>query len=944
MERRYQIDDYGLLIGLLSTPEGMNTDDFFQEEIKENLSTIYKKGRFGGKADNTKLYTYKGYKTFGDHDLAVLALIDDFSYPNRVFHPSHGSRCESGAEYYNYEYQIMTCLNTLPYSKEKENTDTLHELMWNEKSSIDEYPYICITRAKVSNYFLLGNGIDFIELVKRYLLSCSEKYNGSGNSTKKMRTVVLDNMGCEELVIINFTYCISLMAEFNHEIRCINFSALEKFDKEQAELILERKFITDRESKFAGINWQQAHVFSSFYSLPGYSMQTDCVNCLQQEETKEKLLINFNFVWDIKPGHARNFKEDFGKLLQEQCLDSANVLYKEPLRLNNSAWLYQLTFGSEENDENREALLFKRIEALRNFDNQKKHVRKLHMKMEVYEVAQENTSEGLSMLDEHCVMVDMERHPQRSLYMGKLEIGNTELCELRTMMQRANVSKLLRERIMKMYNNYNNCVADPMFFASFIDLHGFMRAFKREIKKYACSESTESPQSFQEWMNTQVLSFEQAYYNRFHQSNRMREMTDFNLEWNGGIQQIISPLDNVFKEILAQYGYKFYDKFVHVSGYERVQVNENTFKINMLHVTYPELFASTIWKEVFNFHWRYILAKCKDVIHKDIFFVKDDFHEYLKYSIEHRPEFNRFNSVHLTLLEIIDKDFTNDFVADTLSFYYGYDGNFEDFSYWYWKYLFQTPLYYSKSHVIEQSVFLKFLTRILFIKLLEIEDTGVDDIENMIFYPADPVLSELWVTNFRDVLSFTRILKIIFGWHNYRGIIKSMAINLMKKDVDAENPETLKDKNGNDICIEKAVRLARSMSYKRDLINFYGCFRNGQLPLVDYETAGFELVKLFGGFLRYLKDLSEESASSNYKKAQILPRDGQGKPAIGQLQDYYSNILADPHGGMFCPDSEVQKRCFKARASLYRALFDLCMKNKKQQIDIDFTENSNNNE
>lgn len=169
-----------------------------------------------------------------------------------------------------------------------------------------------------------------------------------------MKTVVLDNMGCEELVILNFTQSLGLMAEFNHEIRCINFGALEKFDEKEAELILKRKFIADSESEENGIDWQQAHIFSSFYSLPGYSMQKHCEDSLQQEDIKKQLQINFSFIWDIKPGHARNFKEDFSKLLEDLSLDSTNAPYKEPLRLNNSSWLYKLTFNIGKKEEGKD--------------------------------------------------------------------------------------------------------------------------------------------------------------------------------------------------------------------------------------------------------------------------------------------------------------------------------------------------------------------------------------------------------------------------------------------------------------------------------------------------------------------------------------------------------------------------------------------------------------
>lgn len=913
MTKTYRIDDYGLLIGLISTPAGVDTDTFFNNEIEKNLSKLYKKNRFKTN-EETKLYTFKGYKTFGDHDLAVISLIDDFSYPNRVFHPAHGNRQESSS-YYNYEYQIMTCLNTLPESsKDIVSNVKLENFIWpsENKQSIDQYPYICITRAKLSNYFLLGNGIHFTELVKRYLMSRNNFYNKGRNN---MKTIVLDNMGCEEIVILNFSYNLSSIAEFNHEIRCCNFSKLEEIDSEESEYILKNKFISNDSD---AISWKEAHIFSSFYSLPGYSMQTNST-CLEKVETREEREIQINFVWDIKPGHAANFKKEFQTLLKELALDDQNIINKEPLRLNSSSWLYKLSLPVYEKTKKN---IFEIVESIRNFDNHKNHVRKVHMKMEIYDTI-DGEGTDTNLLEKHCQEIDTEQHPQTSLYSKKLQISATDLCELRASLEKANASKLLRERIMKMYNNYNNCITDPMFFGSFIDLHGSMKSFKDRIKNYAETSHTESSISFHEWMNTQVVSFEQAYYNRFHQSNRMREMSDFNLEWNGGIQQIISPLDSAFKEFLSHFGYIMNDKFVHVSGYERVQVTENTFRINMLHITYPELFASTIWKEIFNFYWRTAFSDGEQ-----IYFTKNDFHEYLKYSIEHRSGFDRYNPVHQILLNSIDKDFTNAFVADTLSFYYGYAGEFDDFTYWYWKYLFQTPLYYDKSRIIDQKIFLKFLSRILFVGMLENEDK----IESMFYHPADPVLAELWITNFKDVLSFVKLIKTVFEWHRYKLIIKNMAIKLMEKDLGKENESKSIPKEQLTKYISE-IEKERKKQYIDGVLDYYICFSQGKIPFIGPKASTFKLVQLFGAFLKYLKNVDKKGYEGK-TKTQILYRNNEGKPDLSQNKGNSSHILADPHGGMFCPEAYVQKECFKARSSFYRALFDLCMQNKKKQIDL----------
>ena len=65
-----------------------------------------------------------------------------------------------------------------------------------------------------------------------------------------------------------------------------------------------------------------------------------------------------------------------------------------------------------------------------------------------------------------------------------------------------------------------------------------------------------------------IRNFEQAYYNRFHHNSRILNIADLNLEYNGGIQQLISAYDTAYKTILKKLiSNEAYDNCVYVSGY-----------------------------------------------------------------------------------------------------------------------------------------------------------------------------------------------------------------------------------------------------------------------------------------------------------------------------------------------------------------------------------------
>ncbi|MDR1583227.1 MAG: hypothetical protein LBS55_08230 [Prevotellaceae bacterium] len=914
-EKRYKMDDYGLLAGLISLPPKKDPQVFFEQEFQKNLSENYLGRRGISNGMSKKLYQYKGYRIFGDHNLAVLTLIDDFAYPTRSFHPAHGNHGDE--KYHNYEYQVMTCLNTLNLSSDKPCRKTSLDSFFGEK--VDKYSFICITRAKVNNSFLLGNGIDFIEEVKNKLYDLSESCDLAG---EKGLTLILDNLGYEELIVLNFSNTLSSIAKYVYHLRCLLFKS--SFDEEKQTFLLDRiihfKNDGDKIKDFEEYKWDEAHIFSSVHALPGYNISLQEDSPLKQPYLKgEELKVEIDFTWEIKPGHTRNFRKKFKKEILAYAAND-DPLDEDKLQLNNGLFVYTLpltdsNYLQKASDvQNLEDFLHK----VTRFDRERNHTRKLHMKMVICNKD--------NFLDK-CTEIDEQNHPDIKPYIKKvLRIHSTDLNDLRLNMQKTNVSKLLRERIMKMFNNYNNSITDPLFFVNFIDLFGFMQRLLAIVKEYANGNDPRPLQEFQTWLNDNIGNFEQAYYNRFHQSSRMREMTDFNIEWNGGIQQILSPLDTIYKELLC-YGVPQLDKFVQIIGDERSHVTDSTFRINILQITYPELFIAVIWKELFNFSWRKLLDN-----HPTNCFTKEGFSKYLKHYILRDNGFQENNAVHQLLADMIDKEFVNALIADTLSFGYGYNYNLDLYSYWYWKASFQGSSYRDKEQNLNSKYFIKFLARILFVTLVFEKEVSVS-VEDLRLKPADPQIADIWITNFEDVLSFVRILKkILVDGLDYYKQFDEVIIGLYESDISVAPKKDQTFDAGNVWSERRSAFSELSDQYVKN-------FKNKQLSFPDKSHPKMFLVTFFYAFLQYMKDL--DSYKTGGIRTRMLLRDKEGKPITDYMIENYSNILADPQGGLYCIKPAIMKDCFALRSTFYRSIFDFCMKKKKEHVEHIATQQKN---
>ena len=180
----YLTENYGLFIGFLSMPLGKEKK-FYEYEIV-NLFKAYKRRILSNiaapSADhhdfNQFLYKPKGYFLFGNLDLVVFSIVDDFSLATRSFHPfsklilENLPKDEQEYRAQNYTYHVISGIAPdLKYIDPEEPTliEKAQATFLNSKK--DQLPYLGITSIKLNNALLIGEGHLFVDLAIRAIRS-----------------------------------------------------------------------------------------------------------------------------------------------------------------------------------------------------------------------------------------------------------------------------------------------------------------------------------------------------------------------------------------------------------------------------------------------------------------------------------------------------------------------------------------------------------------------------------------------------------------------------------------------------------------------------------------------------------------------------------------------------------------------------------------------------
>ena len=224
LETNCLIQDGSVFIGLSSLPLGKESDientvdklfvefkKLLKRKIKDYTTVDYPNSALED-LDN-HFYNPKKYYLFGEFDLAMITLIDGFSFPVREF--THKSF------YLNTENPLLeTSRHNILGPTPKFNDENIINSYKRVFSPENQYPLISISRLKLNDLFLLEKGTDFIRGSIK-LINQKLKEIRLEKDFLNFDFFIVENYGWSELTVVFFVDSYKIVGEIMLKLRSL---------------------------------------------------------------------------------------------------------------------------------------------------------------------------------------------------------------------------------------------------------------------------------------------------------------------------------------------------------------------------------------------------------------------------------------------------------------------------------------------------------------------------------------------------------------------------------------------------------------------------------------------------------------------------------------------------------------------------------------------------
>ncbi len=890
-----QIEEYRKRIISYHTEFRDGTQKHFQngnEHFKDNLE-------LQGKWNN--LYEPAVYHIFGNYDVAFISLTHSFKFSQRLFFPKYDV---SNSEIESNSYQILTGLAT--DLKENQVIETFNE---GKKRK-----FVCITNLKFSNGFLIGNGRKLIEAtIKKLNEKLANKFNANAN------WLFFQSFSWFEISILFFTNNTDDFAEFLHIVRELSIIELDDCNG-----IITNSFYDDYKDKNTAVKvLQYYHVFSDTQSHIGVEFEHFKTGDLSDAKLKTQI------EWITKPGQLQGLQKALQNSPELQGIFKNDIV---SLTGKTDYWFEEVNSELLSNNQ-------KLFQYVLNNDTTCKDTP--HESIRTF-FRNYRTRVLMTSPESLHSKPDTNSAHHESSPLKKLVISQKIVEEVYSQLRTLKVSRHIRQKINKIFFNYNIGINDPILYIYFLDLYNFVQHLRATIQaEYDCFQKGFVENKNDDIPKTvfQIELVLEKFIRVFSEANTIRglngyafeEIYDFDLDVNSSCQQLLTTYNTIAIEL----GNELIDGGSHPQvvqlNLHNTESNDVSINYNVYHlINGPEFVLSAIIKEILN-------SRFKDTGEKN---PTNELYKNLSSVFE--------NSENPLIKDWFHKGYLlpDYYLSDAIRVMLVFNFETDLYAYWLRVFNFQNTTLYSTVGVMDERYFKQELFRLVFV-------TGIFDPDKIdsLNCPT-PELASYWNRHFYDVKTAVKDIlnnEKIDGINSRQFLINGL-IEVLSKIYKASpyNPilDIIKGSKTIDYQTNFEKKLILSFNNKvtnstlkmpiinrgvalqvfKDLL-----FKVNEFVEYDKEKHGSPTIFLYCMMYSYLKTLYEK----NDGKVNMLRRNWKdGEPMQSFIEHSPTDALfsVDPHGGLFFADFDKKNEYYNIRNAMLQSLWHLSLVLKKDFI------------
>lgn len=902
-----------LHIALVSLPqhdEQRHTDALIEDLYNSYRRDIQHFSNLGTDQDKY-LYNPLGYFILGNYDVALISLVNNYKFAQKQLTPREESSCAFFAE--PNSYQVIT--GSCPII----NKEFSPKEFFIEKQKKAE-DFVCISNLKINNKLLIGSGN---ELFQGLLLLIDEMIRNEFRVPKGKTSYnyfLQQSYSWFEITLVIFSQNIAHFSKILTALRNLTVNDLTNYPasgltKTRALKNSLYESLLQSRTDYKDIN---PHLFADTHSYFGVHF-----NYLEKPSPQKPVKLKTQIEWQVKPGHFTDLVKELKQSLGEDLFTNDNFI------LTGKTDYYI----QEQQD---------------HLDNNIRLLKALKTNPKIFNFARKvKTRVMLAHKPDKITNPHQQLHPSFKSWLrsNHLVHDNNTLNDYSRILKKLKISRNVRNKINKIYYNYNNGIQDPILFTYFLDFSIFMENLTLLIQE----ENTKFEKAFQSMDNwsdfenksvyetenllvEKIEIFDEGYRIRMLNCHNFEDITDFDLDFNSSVQQLLST----YNTICAHISNLFFARHSHgpvVQLYLKNTVsNYETINYDVYHLTSPEFVFFTLVKEVLN---KFVYA--------------DD--EWTRRNNKEKREDKKSIQDIINLLEneVLDSRLRDYFEHDLIDFeYYFLDAikfiqtcnlDFELYQYWFWTYNFQNAALYDRVGTFNEEHFKKELARLAFVACLF--DVDLAKVECPI-----PEIYFLWErhsksikANVRDFISKSNAISafklFILSAFQYPNLdIPAKATHSHINDAGSKYRSLITWMDPNDLSALPTEKLLRLLNVIMHLdISSKPIIQSLQKGQPVYCNANdLDNYVFLNSFIHaYLRLIYVK----NGKTVRLLRRDWEnGDPLLSFIQSGKKNYLyyIDQFGGIFLPDNTRSSKYFCIRNAALQSLWHYAMLYKKQLL------------